>query len=108
VASLFVTDAPPVEPLADEPDPYGLDPFISAPPEPAFVGAGAPITVDHHSPIDWTGQGGRVDERVQTSDDILRVSEATALTVADDTGGSGGTELARLLSKVEARLRDYD
>ena len=40
-----------------------------------------------------------------SSDDILRVSEATALPGAAETGGS---ELARLLSKVEARLRDYD
>jgi hypothetical protein len=105
VASLFVTDTPPVAPLVDDPDPHGVDPYISAPPEPAFVGAGAPIPAGHNSPIDWTGQGGRVDERVKSSDDILRVSEATALTVAGDTGGS---ELARLLSKVEARLRDYD
>ncbi len=105
VASLFVTDTPPVEPLTDDPDPYGVDPYISAPPEPAFVGAGAPMPEGHRSPIDWTGQGGRVDERVTSSDDILRVSEVTALPVAGDTGGS---ELARLLSKVEARLRDYD
>ena len=110
VASLFVTDTPPVEPLTVDPDPFGTDPFgtgplISAPPEPAFVGAGAPMPDNHRSPIDWTGQGGRVDERVKSSDDILRVSEVTALPVAGETGGS---ELARLLSKVEARLRDYD
>lgn len=107
VASLFVSDAPPapVEPLPLDPDPFGVDQFISAPPEHAFAGAGAPILDDNRSPIDWTGQGGRVDERVTSSDDILRVSEATALPLAADTGGS---ELARLLSKVEARLRDYD
>jgi hypothetical protein len=105
VASLFVTDTPAPEPLTQDPDPFGVDPYISAPPEPAFVGAGAPMEADHRSPIDWTGQGGRVDERVKSSDDILRVSEATALPGAAETGGS---ELARLLSKVEARLRDYD
>ena len=104
VASLFVTDTPPgASTSVDEhPDPLGVDQFISAP---AFAGAGAPMAVDHNSPIDWTGQGGRVDERVQSSDDILRASEATVLPVADTTGGS---ELARLLSKVEARLREYD
>ena len=80
MASLFVTDTPTPEPLThDDPDAFGVRPYISAPPEPAFVGAGAPIPVDHRSPIDWTGQGGRVDERVTSSDDILRVSEATAL-----------------------------
>jgi hypothetical protein len=107
VASLFVTNDRPAsfEPLAEDPDPFGVDQFISAPPERAFAGAGAPVLDDHRSPIDWTGQGGRVDERVTSSDDILRVSEATALPLAADTGGS---ELARLLSKVEARLRDYD
>jgi hypothetical protein len=109
VASLFVTDAPPAPPLVDDsdPDPFGIDGFISAPPTPACAGAGAgaPSHAGHGSPIDWTGQGGRVDERVQSSDDILRVSEATALPLGGDTGGS---ELARLLSKVEARLRDYD
>jgi len=107
VASLFVTDdrPGPTAPTADDPDPFGIDQYIAAPAEPAFAGAGAPIQEDHRSPIDWTGQGGRVDERVRSSDDILRVSEVTALPVAGDTGGS---ELARLLSKVEARLRDYD
>jgi hypothetical protein len=101
VGSLFVSDNPP-------PHDHGavdVDDFISAPPAPAFAGAGAPAHVGSHSPIDWTGQGGRVDERVRSSDDILRASEATALPVADTTGGS---ELARLLAKVEARLRDYD
>ena len=87
----------PVAPLID------VDDYISAPsfstPEPAFAGAGAP-----RSPIDWTGQGGRVDERVTSSEDIMRASEATAL----PTAGEGGSELARLLAKVEARLREYD
>lgn len=113
VASLFVNDPPPAptpSPLADDADPFGVDQYVSAAapspssaPAPAFVGAGAPVT-DTHSPIDWTGQGGRVDERVSTSDDILRASEATAL----PTAGEGGSELARLLAKVEARLRDYE
>jgi hypothetical protein len=101
VASLFVTQQPPA-PVDHDPDPFGVDQYISAP-TPAFAGAGAPA-VDTRSPIDWTGQGGRVDERVSSSDDILRVSEATAIPVA----GEGGSELARLLAKVEARLRDYD
>ena len=90
------------------PDPLGVDQFISAP-DLAMAGAGStPPTASaatgrHRSPIDWTGQGGRVDERVRSDDDIMRVSEATALTPAE-----GGSELARLLSKVEARLREYD
>ena len=69
-----------------------------------MAGAGA-LAVNQNSPIDWTGQGGRVDERVRSSDDILRVSEVTAL---PSSGEAGGSELARLLAKVEARLRDYD
>ena len=105
VASLFVSDTSPSTDHDHDHDPVDVDGFISAPPAPAFAGAGAPAHVGSHSPIDWTGQGGRVDERVQSSDDILRASEATALPVADTTGGS---ELARLLAKVEARLRDYD
>lgn len=122
VASLFLTDEPtpaPTAPLVEEPPTIDVDDFISAPSfdrpepsfsdrsEPAFAGAGAPV--GHASPIDWTGQGGRVDERVKSSDDILRASEATALpSVGAVGGGDGGTELARLLAKVEARLRDYD
>ena len=105
VASLFVTDTPPVEPLTDDPDPSASTP--TSPPRPSRRSSapGPRCPSATNSPIDWTGQGGRVDERVTSSDDILRVSEATALPVAGDTGGS---ELARLLSKVEARLRDYD
>ena len=83
VASLFVTDTPAPEPLTPTtPTPSASTPTSPPPPEPAFVGAGAPMPVDHRSPIDWTGQGGRVDERVTSSDDILRVSEATALPAA--------------------------
>ena len=122
VASLFLKDEPtpapvidaaPPAPVVDEPPVIHVDDFISAPAfadrsEPAFAGAGAPA--GHSSPIDWTGQGGRVDERVKSSDDILRASEATALPSVGAVGGGdgGGTELARLLAKVEARLRDYD
>jgi hypothetical protein len=119
VASLFLTDDPapsagiaPTAPEVDEPPAIDIDDYISAPsltnrPEPAFAGAGAPV--GHASPIDWTGQGGRVDERVKSSDDILRASEATALpSIGAVGGGDGGSELARLLAKVEARLRDYD
>ncbi len=68
--------------------------------------------------IDWTGTGRKIDERVRTSDDIMRASEATALPVGVGASSNGngngsdagvpGSELARLLSKVEARLRDYD
>lgn len=120
VASLFLTDDPmpttPEVPVVEEPPAIDVDDYISAPsfadPEPAFAGAGAPMI--HSSPIDWTGQGGRVDERVKSSDDILRASEATALPSVGGLGGvdagegDGGSELARLLAKVEARLRDYD
>ena len=97
----------PVEPLhATTPTRSASTPTSPPRPTPAFVGAGgAGAPSASRSPIDWTGQGGRVDERVSSSDDILRVSEATALPDAAETGGS---ELARLLAKVEARLRDYD
>ncbi len=105
VASLFTNEPTTAEPEVQDPDPFGIDSYISAPPaqtpEPAMAGAGL---VGQRSPIDWTGQGGRVDERVRSSEDILRVSEATALP-AD--GAVGGSELARLLAKVEERLRDY-
>lgn len=116
VASLFLTDDPApaasTVPEVEAPPVIAVDDYISAPsfsdtPEHAFAGAGAPA--GHASPIDWTGQGGRVDERVKSSDDILRASEATALPSVGAVGdGDGGTELARLLAKVEARLRDYD
>jgi hypothetical protein len=48
-----------------------------------------------------------VNEQVRTSDDIMKASDATALpsAVADPAAGS---ELSRLLAKVEARLREYD
>jgi hypothetical protein len=102
-AAFFVSDTPPVQPHVEDPDPYELDQYISTP-TPAMAGAGA-LAANPNSPIDWTGQGGRVDERVRSSDDILRVSEVTAL---PSSGEAGGSELARLLAKVEARLRDYD
>ena len=75
---------------------------------PAFAGAGlTAMGADHQSPIDWTGGQVRVvDDHVRSSDDIMRVSEVTALPAAPDS--TGGGELARLLAKVEARLRDYD
>lgn len=126
VASLFTDEAPAAAPApeVEDPDPFGLDSFLPAPPdslhpgpsaapdapapshltpapEPAMAGA----ALGHSSLIDWTGQGGRVDEHVRNSEDILRASEATAL---PSEGAAGGSELARLLAKVEARLRDYD
>jgi len=74
-------------------------------PEPAYASVAA-SQEGRHSPIDWTGQGGRVNERVSSSDDILAASEATALPAEGSV--AGGSELARLLAKVEARLRDYE
>jgi hypothetical protein len=69
---------------------------------PAMAGA---ATGDRSSLIDWRGGQAPIDEAVRSSDDILRASEATALPT--EASGAGG-ELARLLSKVEARLRDYE
>jgi hypothetical protein len=61
------------------------------------------------SVIDWNGPVHAVDEQVRTSDDILKASAATALPSPEDQPAPvGGSELARLLSKVEARLRDYE
>jgi hypothetical protein len=100
-----VADAP-TRPLDDAPDHFvGADART-----PAFAGATASASTTSTSPkalIDWTGQGRPVNEQVRSSDDIMKASEATALPTAavDPTAGS---ELARLLAKVEARLRDYD
>jgi hypothetical protein len=64
---------------------------------------------DRRPLIDWTGPTRIVEDRVRTSDDILAASAATALPTAtvDRPAPAAGSELARLLSKVEARLRDY-
>jgi hypothetical protein len=67
-------------------------------------------STDRRPLIDWTGPTRIVEDRVRTSDDILAASAATALPTAtvDRPAPAAGSELARLLSKVEARLRDYD
>lgn len=66
------------------------------------------VTAAHRRPvIDWTGAGRSVEEQVRSSDDILAASDATALP-EPVVAATGGSELARLLAKVEARLRDYD
>lgn len=92
-----------------EPSSGDLSPDRSEARTPAYAGT-APASATASSPrllIDWTGQGRPVDEQVRSSDDIMRASDVTALpTAAADP--SGGTELARLLAKVEARLREYD
>ena len=75
---------------------------------PAFAGAAAAAPASSaRALIDWTGQGRAVNEQVRTSDDIMKASDATALpsAAADPAAGS---ELSRLLAKVEARLREYD
>lgn len=75
----------------------------------AGVGAG-PDLAPRRSLIDWTGPPRIVEDAVRTSDDVLAASAATALpTVAPDSSApEAGSELARLLAKVEARLRDYE
>ncbi len=110
VARLFSPepgDGNAVQPEVDDDRPETADrtPALAGVGPASSAAVGASAEAHRASPIDWTGQGGRVDERVQTSDDILRASEATALPLA---GAAGGSELARLLAKVEARLRDYD
>jgi hypothetical protein len=102
-----VTDAPtPPRPVDDAPDHFvGTEART-----PAFAGATAAASSASTAPkalIDWTGQGGRVNEQVRSSDDIMKASEVTALPTAAVDPTAGG-ELARLLAKVEARLRDYD
>ena len=97
-------DHDPTRPDADVPDDLaGVDTRT-----PAYAGAAAASTAGSaRALIDWTGQGRPVNERVQSSDDIMRASDATALPSAAVDPAAGG-ELARLLAKVEARLRDYD
>ncbi|MCU0311273.1 MAG: hypothetical protein MUE36_10050 [Acidimicrobiales bacterium] len=59
--------------------------------------------------IDWSGPVHPVEEHIHTADDILEASAATALPTVDDRPApAAGSELARLLAKVEARLRDYE
>ncbi|HEY6532027.1 MAG TPA: hypothetical protein VIY72_06970 [Acidimicrobiales bacterium] len=75
---------------------------------PAYAGAAASATEGSaRMLIDWSGQGRPVNEQVRSSDDIMKASDATALPTAAVDPTAGG-ELARLLAKVEARLRDYD
>lgn len=73
--------------------------------------AGAPAAAAQSSAtralIDWSGQGRTVNEQVHTSDDIMKASDATALPSAA-VDPAAGSELSRLLAKVEARLREYD
>jgi hypothetical protein len=92
-----------------EPAPIDRAPNRTEARTPAYAGAAPAPAAASNSRflIDWTGQGRPVDEQVRTSDDIMRASDVTALpTAAADP--AAGTELARLLAKVEARLRDYD
>ncbi len=75
----------------------------------SYATAGAPTNGRRPGAIDWTGPVHTVDEHVHTADDILEASAATALpTPTDRPAPAAGSELARLLAKVEARLRDYD
>ncbi|MCD9623548.1 hypothetical protein [Rhabdothermincola salaria] len=96
------TGAPPDPgvPVTAEADAYSL------------AGVGQPSgngTSSRRSIIDWSGPVHAIDEQVRTSDDILAASAATALPTSEDRPApSGGSELTRLLSKVEARLRDYE
>jgi len=95
------------------PDPPDLDP-VDAPqilhPAEAMSFAGAVAqNGDRPSLIDWSGPTPTIDERVRSADDIMEASAATALpTAGDRPAPAAGSELARLLSKVEARLRDYE
>ena len=75
----------------------------------SYATAGAATNGHRPGAIDWTGPVHTVDEHVHTADDILEASAATALpTSTDRPAPAAGSELARLLAKVEARLRDYD
>ena len=73
------------------------------------------VAASRRSVIDWNGTGGSIEDHVRTNDDILAASEVTALPepIAATAGAgagpaAGGSELARLLAKVESRLRDYE
>ena len=75
----------------------------------SYATAGAAPNGHRPSAIDWTGPVHTVDEHVHSAGDILEASAATALpTASDRPAPAAGSELARLLAKVEARLRDYD
>jgi hypothetical protein len=96
----------------DRPPPGGFGPD-AAPVEAdafSFAGSVAGANGARRSLIDWSGPVHSVDEQVRTSDDILKASAATALPTAevDRPAPAGGSELARLLAKVEERLREYD
>jgi hypothetical protein len=48
------------------------------------------------------------EEEIKTADDIMAASQATELTVPDESAGDGDSELAKLLAKVQARLAAYE
>jgi hypothetical protein len=88
---------------------------VPAPPERehadalAYVGAAAAAGGQRRSIIDWSGPVRTVEAQVRTNEDILEASAATALpTGGDRPAPAAGSELARLLAKVEARLREYE
>ena len=90
-----------------EPAPVDRAPNRTEARTPAYAGsAPAPATASNSALPHRLDRPGRpVDEQVRTSDDIMRASDVTALpTAAADP--AAGTELARLLAKVEARLRE--
>ena len=96
------THLAPIDAPADIPE---LEPTASL----SYATAGAATNGHRPGTIDWTGPVHTVDEHVHTADDILEASAATALpSPTDRPAPAAGSELARLLAKVEARLRDYD
>ncbi len=96
------TEPAPIDEPAGIPD---LEPTASL----TYASAGAATNGHRRGTIDWTGPVHTVDEHVHTAGDILEASAATALpTDTDRPAPATGSELARLLAKVEARLRDYD
>jgi hypothetical protein len=100
LADYFATAAPEAPPFADE-----LTVTVTTGSTEPSAGA-----TDRRPLIDWTGPTRIVEDRVRTSDDILAASAATALPTAtvDRPAPAAGSELSRLLAKVEARLREYD
>jgi hypothetical protein len=100
LADYFATAAPEAPAFADE-----LTVTVTTGSTEPSAGA-----TDRRPLIDWTGPTRIVEDRVRTSDDILAASAATALPTAtvDRPAPAAGSELSRLLAKVEARLREYD
>jgi len=73
------------------------------------------VVTDWSLPSDWSVFPGRPDSGSSKAgtpvegEDIMEASAATALpTAGDRPAPAAGSELARLLSKVEARLRYYE